>query len=314
MAACACFQTLAALISYSAFTLLLSAALIFTDRDLLETTFLPGVFTILFFAYFGLSRRLKLIAENKKYEQAKVLYEASQESIRTRDEFISVASHELRTPLTTLKLQIQKALRDVRQGSWFKMEPEKITGFLETTDRQVNRLPRLVDEMLDVSRISTEKVQMMFEEFDLAELIRKCVEPMAAYSRVAIELDVPEHTMILADSFRIEQVILNLLSNAIKYGQEKPVWIKLESAPDHVTIIIRDSGMGIEEKDQARIFERFERAVSSTHVSGLGLGLYICKSIIDAHHGKIELKSELGKGSQFSVTLPIRPKALPKLQ
>jgi len=278
----------------------------------------------------GRSLRLAAVVDvtaRKKSEHDRVLYEASQEAVRTRDEFISIASHELKTPLAIIKIRTQMTKRSVAKEGLSALNSEKVKQFVDLMDRQADRLVRLVEDMLDVSRISSGKLRMNWEEFDLVSLATEIVTSMNSTAgeeqgQVSITLygitsDVTSGPVsgalpIWADRFRIEQVLVNLLANALKYGKGMPIQLEIRSETDAVKLIVRDQGMGIAKEDQTRIFERFERAVSSANISGLGLGLYICKYIIEAHHGTIEVESESGKGAKFSVTLPNSPLKLLK--
>lgn len=245
------------------------------------------------------------ITDRKKAEQDRVLFEATQSAIHMRDEFLSIASHELKTPLTNIKIQTQIAMEGFNTGSF--LTPEKVQKFIEHIDRQADRLTRLVEEMLDVTRITAGKMKMHFEEMDLSELVREvssAFEPGIQQMGSSLHLDLPPSCFLRADRFRIEQVISNLLSNAMKYGNKKPIQIRLMSRLEEVVLIVEDQGIGISLQNQERIFERFERAISSKKISGLGLGLYICKHIVDAHRGSIEVISRPEAGAHFKVTLP----------
>ncbi len=248
------------------------------------------------------------ISKRIQYEQSRILYEASQKAIRMRDEFLSIASHELNTPLTNIKIQTQLMLRKILKGDPTVFEPPKIKRFIEQMDTQVNRLVRLVDEMLDVSRISIEKLTFNKEILDLTQLVREVVlsfEGTLSQSGNPVEFVASQAHWVKVDRFRMEQVVSNLLSNAIKYGESKPILIQLDRKTEDVHLSIQDHGIGIPVEIHERIFERFERAVSSNQVSGLGLGLYIAREIIRAHDGRITVESSLREKTCFSVILPL---------
>lgn len=258
-------------------------------------------------------RRIRLaavsdITERKKLEQNRVLYEASQEAIKMRDEFLSIASHELKTPLTNIKLQTQMAIRGLQKHGLSSLDPARMKAFIEQTDRQADRLTRLVEEMLDVSRISAGKLGIAHESFDLCELVNEVAAAFEAVAKQAgsdLKFSCPERCPIWADRFRIEQVLSNLFSNAVKYGNGKPIQVRVEQEGDGKTrIVVEDQGIGIPSENQERIFRRFERAVSARKISGLGLGLYISKYIVEAHGGTIQVESLPGSGTRFSVLLP----------
>lgn len=228
-----------------------------------------------------------------------------EEAIRFRDEFLSMASHELKTPLTALKLQSQIAEREIKKGKVQAFDRAYVEKVVTQTERQVGRLTRLVDDMLDIGRIHAGQMSLHRENVDLHELVCDVVErmtPMFNGSAPGIESD-PSVTGQW-DRMRLEQVIINLLANSVKYGQEKPVTIQIRAMGDHVCLKVKDQGIGISPDAQNRIFDRFERAVDRNQVGGLGLGLYICKQIVLAHGGTITVESEIGSGSTFTVDLP----------
>lgn len=229
------------------------------------------------------------------------LYSRAQQAVRIRDEFLSVASHELKTPITslTLKLDLMKRLPAASTDPrWRRSE--------QVMERQLRRLGRLVDSLLDVSRISAGRLRLDLEELDLAATAREVAASLSdelAASGTALELNLPPHLIGRWDRMRVEQVILNLLGNAIKYGEGKPVSLTLEEAGEDARLIVRDRGIGVSAPDLDRIFQRFERAVPSAHYGGLGLGLYISRQIVEALGGTIHAASET-EGATFTVVLP----------
>lgn len=229
--------------------------------------------------------------------------------VKDRDEFLSIASHELKTPLTSLKLQSQIMIRNLKRGNTEALSKEKISTFIELLDVQTSRLNRLVDDMLDISRLRTGKFQVDKEKMDLQEAINSALEKLnhqflEHHSSLQTEISGP----IIGewDRLRIEQVITNLLTNAIRYGNQRPIKIKAYKDLNFAYIEVIDQGRGIIRDNFEKIFERFERAgMSANESSGMGLGLYIAKQIVDAHNGTISLESELQKGSTFTVKLPL---------
>ncbi|WP_408097211.1 CHASE domain-containing protein [Peredibacter sp. HCB2-198] len=232
-----------------------------------------------------------------------------QEAINARDEFFSIASHELKTPLTSLKLQAQLMKRTLT-----KSPPnlrEKIFNLSDQSEKQTQRLERLVDDMLDISRIRTGRLTIQKEQFNLCDLVSDVVARMKEQFSV-IPGGAPQANYISCenaigywDKMRIEQVVTNLLSNAIKYGNEKEVLIEVQATSDKVFLKVQDFGIGIPLEFRSKIFERFQRATgTSKSISGLGLGLYICEQIVRSHGGRIWVESEVGKGSTFTVELP----------
>jgi PAS domain S-box-containing protein len=231
------------------------------------------------------------------------------EAVRARDEFISVASHELKTPITSMQMQVQLLDRSFKRDQAAAVEPARLGKSIEVSKRQLERLNRLVEDMLDISRISTGKLTMEKRRLDLSELIADVVDRFQEICKTSgceLRSDLEPGIAGFFDQFRLEQVVLNLLNNAIKYGNGKPVDISLRKAgPSLAELRVRDYGMGIPKEAQSRIFERFERAVSGTGISGLGLGLHIVRTILEAHSARIQVESEPGSGAEFKVQLPL---------
>lgn len=239
-------------------------------------------------------------------EQVKALRDM-EEALKTRDQFLSVASHELKTPLTSLKLQSQLTLRTLKKEGSLSVERQKMQA--TQTSEWVSKLTRLIDDMLDVSRIRTGKLKLNRDEHEMGDIVREVVFRMSLLFEAA-GLTLPsiictDRIMGHWDRFRLEQVISNLLTNAIRYGKGKPIEISIKRQEDRSLVSVTDQGYGIDGDDLQRIFGRFERAVHSAEVSGLGLGLFISKEIIESHGGKIYVDSVLGKGSTFTFELPV---------
>lgn len=251
------------------------------------------------------------------------LYKEAQTAISIRDEFLSIASHELKTPLTPLKIQTQQLLRLLKKDSLQNLDPEKMERMLLTSNRQIERLSKLIDDLLDISRISMGKLHLQLEDFNLMEMIADVAQRFSGQlASAGCQLlikgpgdaagdapddapdDAQNEVMVHWDLFRMEQVLVNLLTNAMKYGPGQPIEIRVESRGGEVTLAVKDNGIGVAPADQARIFQRFERAVSGTHFGGLGLGLYIVTQILEAHGGTISVRSQLREGAIFSVKLP----------
>jgi PAS domain S-box-containing protein len=250
------------------------------------------------------------ISEQKRVEQA------LREAVRTRDEFLSIASHELKTPITSLKMQLQLTRRKLKPESQVGLPLDKLVKVLEISTRQVDRLTSLVEDLLDVSRIQAGKLDFRFETVDLSSLVHEVVERLGdQLSEVGCPVEVlaAESVLVECDRFRVEQIVVNLLSNAMKYGAGRPIQVSVESPHPMARISVRDFGIGIDKDKHELIFERFARAVPSRNISGLGLGLYIVKQILDAHHGKVRVESEPGRGSVFVVELPLHQQSVPAM-
>jgi signal transduction histidine kinase len=242
-------------------------------------------------------------------EEQRAARQATEEAVRSRDEFIFVASHELKTPITSLLLQIQMWGRMIHTGKLGTAKQETQIKMVETSAAQVRRLERLIDSLLDVSRISSGKFNLEMKDMDLSVVVREVIEGYSAeLSKSNCPIEVRVTTPILGrwDPLRIEQVLLNLLSNACRYGAGKPIEVTARATDYGAEIRVRDHGPGIAPNDQKRIFDRFERASSIHSYGGLGLGLYITRQIVEAHGGSIRVESILGQGSTFFVELPSR--------
>lgn len=243
------------------------------------------------------------LTDRKRVEREKFETAAMAENVRLRDEFISMASHELKTPLTSLSLQTQMIERDLRRNGGAGYTPTRLGEMAALYSRQIKRLTELVETMLDVSRISIGKLSLATRGGDLAALAREVLNH-PQYARCSISAEIEASVPVEVDPARIEQVLTNLLNNAVKYGNEKPILVRVFSDRGEGCFEIEDQGLGIAEEFLPKIFDRFERAVSPRSIAGLGLGLYISRQIIEAHGGKIHVRSQLGKGSTFTVRLP----------
>ena len=262
----------------------------------------------------ALSMQLEVV-EAARREQEALLTELRetqaelQKAVQMRDVFMSIASHELRTPLNGLILDVQLRRLRLEQGRMDAFSADKLREMITRDERQIRSLSRLIDDMLDVSRIRTGKLSVRPEPGDLGVLAGNVVESLAAQftstgSHVDLQVDGPAPVMM--DEFRIEQVLANLLTNALRYGDGKPVSVRVRTEGEKVRAEVRDQGIGISEADQRRVFEQFERVSSADAPQGLGLGPFISEQIVQAHGGRIELSSRLGEGSCFSVVLPRR--------
>lgn len=262
----------------------------------------------------ALSMQLEVV-EAARREQEALLAELRetqaelQKAVEMRDVFMSIASHELRTPLNGLILDVQLRRLRLEQGRMDAFTADKLREMVARDERQIRSLSRLIDDMLDVSRIRTGKLSVRPEPGDLGVLAGSVVESLAAqYTNTGtpIDLHVEGPAPVMMDEFRIEQVLANLLTNALRYGGGKPVSVRVAAEGEQVRAEVRDQGLGISEEDQGRVFEQFERVSGTSVAQGLGLGLFISEQIVQAHGGRIELSSRLGEGSCFSVVLPHR--------
>jgi signal transduction histidine kinase len=222
-----------------------------------------------------------------------------------RDEFLAVASHELRTPMTSLGLSLQFLLRSTRSKK--NTDRKAVEDLVLLACRQNDRMNRLIEELLDVSRFDAGRISLAPVEVELGALVRDVVvqfEFDLERSRCPLQIRGDTAVVGVWDRSRLEQVVTNLLANAIKFGAGRPITITISKEAGSARLAVTDQGIGIAPDQQARIFERFGRAVSVRHYGGLGLGLYICRRIAEAHGGSIRVESGQGVGSTFVLELP----------
>jgi signal transduction histidine kinase len=248
-----------------------------------------------------LGRRIALAYENSR------LYALSQQAIEIRNDFLSIASHELNTPITSLKLQLQMTKKSLEMAEKGELPLERFRKSVDASCKQVDRLINLVQVLLDVSRIQSGKLTFRFQKLSLKEMISEIMERFKEIidsSNCRVSLTGLEDIIVIWDKTRIEQVIINLLTNAIKYAPGD-IEIGFDFSGDNVQFSIQDHGQGIPEEKLKTIFDRFERVGNNDSVSGLGLGLFIVKQIVDGHHGEVKAESLPGKGTKFTVSLPV---------
>jgi predicted ATPase/signal transduction histidine kinase/tRNA A-37 threonylcarbamoyl transferase component Bud32 len=244
-----------------------------------------------------IGRRAALAIDNAR------LLRETQQAVRLRDEFLAVASHELRTPVTSLMISVDRLLRS--EGKQ-RLPPQAVSTSLHRVKHSAERLQRLTNELLDVTRIEHECLDLTPEEVDLGALAGQVVEELRLDLGAAgcvVHLDAAP-VRGLWDRARLEQVITNLLSNALKFGSGRPIEVCVRSAGGGAQLSVRDHGIGIEPDRQPFIFDRFERAVPTAHYGGLGLGLYIARRLVQAQGGELRVESVPGQGATFTVTLP----------
>ena len=224
-------------------------------------------------------------------------------ALRLRDEFLGIASHELKTPLTALLMQIQGVQRLMRSDpAAARYEPR-----LERASAAGFRLERLINELLDVSRIAEGRLRLEPEQFDLGHLVEEVAGRFGEIAGQAENIRIEVEPGILGrwDRLRIDQVVTNLLSNAIKYGAQRPIEIGTHRDANDAVITVRDHGIGIAKDQQERIFGRFERSEQARSYGGFGLGLWIAREIVGSSGGTIGVESTEGNGACFTVRLPM---------
>jgi len=229
------------------------------------------------------------------------------------EEFVGMISHELKTPLTSIKGNTQLAVRQLKNSI---QTFEKLLQLEESAEQQSRRLNRMVDDLLDVSRSRAGYLELRLTPCDLAAIVRESIEEQRkVWPGRTIALDAPEEVKVLihADADRIGQVITNYLTNALKYSDDShPVQVSLQVEGEEARVAVRDEGPGLSTEDQQSIWERFQRVpgievrgTPHSSTAGLGLGLYISKTIIEGHSGRVGVESTLGEGSTFWFTLPL---------
>ncbi len=242
-----------------------------------------------------------------KVEGATMLFRditREKEAEKIKDDFISIASHELRTPLTSMKMFNQLLKRNLGAD-----KETQTYHFASRMEEQINKVSRLINNFLDVSRISSGKLELHKKLFDMYVLLNDAISQLQQTVEHQLILQGEKHAKVYADADRIEQVVINLLTNAIKYSPKaKKVIITLSSNKDFVKMSVKDFGVGIKPEYQQKVFERFYRVkeATSSHMAGFGIGLYLSAEIIRAHGGKIGVESTLGKGAEFFFEIPRR--------
>jgi hypothetical protein len=228
---------------------------------------------------------------------------AAEEALRARDRFLSIASHELKTPTASLSLTVESLQRASAGG---RLDGERLTAGLVRLATATTRLGTLVDELLDVSRLSGH-IEFRDEPTDLVALARDVIGRFTvADEQPRIRLVGSDEAWISGDASRLDQVVTNLIDNAVKYSDaDAPVELEVAKADGGVTLAVRDRGFGLDDEASARLFEVFGRGLNAEHIPGLGLGLFISHQIVERHGGRIEARARSdGHGSEFTVWLP----------
>jgi signal transduction histidine kinase len=247
-----------------------------------------------------LVRQRRLVARERFHiEQLRVLD-------RLKDEFVASVSHELRTPLTSIRGYLELVLHG--EAGELKTEQRE---FLNVVDRNAERLIHIVGDLLDVAQIEAGQLSLDLQSRDLATVVAESVDaalPVAADRRIELELETNGGSTVAIDRERFGQVVDNLLSNALKFTDPGGrVDVRVAAPNEHAVVEVADSGMGIPEEEQAKLFERFFRAEAAGEkaIQGTGLGLWISKAIVEAHGGRIGVASRLGHGTTFRIELPL---------
>ncbi|NWL21039.1 hybrid sensor histidine kinase/response regulator [Pseudomonas umsongensis] len=272
-----------------------------------------NVFVDLYRQSKAMKQQVEALEQSRREQEALLMQLRStqlelEQAVRMRDDFMSIVAHEVRTPLNGLILETQLRKMHLARDNAAAFTLDKMHAMVDRDERQIKSLIRLIEDMLDVSRIRTGKLSIRPTHFDLAALVRGLLHnfaPQIEAAETSVSLDAEQSVMGDWDEFRIEQVISNLLTNALRYGAKSPINLKVYSENGEARVEVRDFGIGISEENQQRIFQQFER-VSANHVAtGLGLGLFISEQIVAAHGGTITVESRIGEGALFRVCLPL---------
>lgn len=273
-----------------------------------------SVFVELFRQRIAFENQVKALEESRREQecllkQLQATQAELQHSLKMREEFMSLVAHEMRTPLNTLFLEVQVRLSQLAKNDLSLFTPEQLQKMLGRSERQLKSIMRLIEDMLDVSRIKNGKLSIQPQDANLSQLVRRLAEdltPLAKESEAEFVLEIDAEVEGHWDAFRIEQIIINLMTNAIRYGKGKPVHVSLVMEGEHAVIKVADQGVGIAEHEQKKIFEAFERSGDNEVKAGLGLGLYISKKLAEAHAGEISVSSQKDSGSTFVLRLPLK--------
>ena len=229
---------------------------------------------------------------------------AAEDALKVRDRFLSIASHELKTPVATLQLAAENLLRAAEQG---RLDETRIANGTRRILRSTQRLTALVHELLDVSLLSSDHAPIVRRPTDIVALLTEVVARFAdAVGEDRIVVEAPPTLTISADASRLDQVVTNLIDNALKYSApDQQIQVCLNEEPERIELVVADRGIGLDEAAEARLFGAFSRGANTTHVPGLGLGLFITHQIVERHNGRIEGKASAdGVGAVFRVWLP----------
>jgi PAS domain S-box-containing protein len=228
--------------------------------------------------------------------------------IRSRDEFLSMTSHELKTPVSSLMLQSQIRLMNFRRKDFSQFQEDKLGDLIRGDIRQFERLTRLIDDMLDISRIRTGKLSLRLDRVDLSELIQEVSDrykEQLESAKIPFTLSLESGLVGKWDRFRLEQIYCNLLTNVMRYAPRSTLHVSVKRTGGKACLRVCDSGPGIAQKYQELIFNQFERLENDSPTSGMGLGLFIVRQIVEAHGGRIFVENSIPKGATFVVELPL---------
>ena len=273
-----------------------------------------NVFVDLYRQSKAMQRQVEALEQSRR-EQGALLQQLQntqnelEQAVRMRDDFMSVVAHEVRTPLNGLILETQLRKMHLARGDAAAFTLDKMHAMVDRDERQIKSLIRLIEDMLDVSRIRTGKLSIRPNRFDLVQLMNNLLQnfaPQVEAAESSVTLTANQPVVGNWDEFRIEQVMSNLLTNALRYGAKSPIDVRVYNQDGQARVEVQDRGIGISEENQQRIFQQFERVSANAVVAGLGLGLFISEQIVAAHGGSITVESRIGEGALFRVCLPLQ--------
>jgi two-component system sensor kinase FixL len=252
-------------------------------------------------------------ADSSWIDEERTRLTEAQQAVRARDEFLSIAAHELRTPLTALQLQLDGLDQSLRALDPEQPGRDRMVNRVERALRNTGRITDLVNTLLDLTHIMSERLRLNLELTDLAGIVRDVADDYSDTEDAGhtVVVEAPERLEAVCDRFRFEQILSNMLSNATKYGQGRPIEVSLRTHEHAVELAVRDHGIGIAVEDRERIFEKFERGSAAQRFAGMGLGLYISRYLAEAHGGSIRVGSTDGDGATFVLQIPRHPLAPP---
>lgn len=236
-------------------------------------------------------------------------YEIALKNIKARDQFLSIVSHELKTPLSIMLLKLHDMLNSIQNVSLANFSIQQLMNVLKNSEQQIKWLSLMINDLLDVSLITTGRMKLQLEDTDLVsitEQVRQSFSEMLKKEKCKIKINTRSSVVGRWDKVRIEQAITNLISNAIKYGENRPIEINIFKTGNHGKFIIKDEGIGIPTQEQKVIFDLFKRASKpKEYKKGLGVGLFITSAIVKVHGGRIKVSSIPKMGTSFTIELPL---------
>lgn len=231
-------------------------------------------------------------------------------ALKMRDDFISLVAHELRTPLNTLHIETQMRALKLQRGDLSLFSGEQLSCMVERDNRQIQNMIRLINDMVEVSRVNTGSLSIKKSNVNITQLIARVVNDFVSQAHAigsSLSFEPGVDIYCICDELRIEQIISNLITNGLRYGDAKPIAVSVSVMGGSVEIHVQDQGRGIPPASQQRIFEKFERLGNNEVREGLGMGLYIARQLAQAHGGNLSVSNTPGEGARFTLQLPLAP-------